>query len=104
MPEIMPAPIRFNHTDPKEVLYSINVGVGEEYVEVVGDLEDSSFEWVIRTPEGVIAYSDRGYGMSDIALRDGLIAYHGLPKDPVQGKPRWSAPPEPMYILDQELM
>lgn len=72
--------IRFSYT-PNEGLRTFHtIGVGsQDTVEVVGDGDNASYEWVIRTPSGVAQHSDCGYGMPEVALRDGLIAYLGLP-------------------------
>ena len=68
----------FRYTDNKKDLYSIEVDTGQ-YVEVVGDPDNASYEWIIRSQECVTEYSDDGYGMPEVALRDGLIAYLGMP-------------------------
>jgi hypothetical protein len=79
----------FGFTINKEVLYSLKVGMSEDCVEVVGDPDNGCYEWIIRTLEGVLEHSDCGYGMPSVALRDGLIAYYGLPEDPIEVAPRW---------------
>ena len=45
---------------------------------VVGDKANASYEWVIEKEGKIVAHSNAGHGDSSIALRDGLIAYHGL--------------------------
>lgn len=70
--------IRFNYTNCRALVLAVGVDM-EVAVEVVGDPENACYEWVIRRGASVEKHSDVGYGSSDIALRDGLIAYHGLP-------------------------
>lgn len=72
-------PLKLRYTDATRltVLYLIEMSDGYS-VEVVGNPEDGSYEWVLFR-EGKLEHSDCGYGDSDIALRDGLIAMHGLP-------------------------
>lgn len=45
---------------------------------VIGDRANGSYEWVIEDKGRIVANSNVGYGDDSIALRDGLIAYHGL--------------------------
>lgn len=45
---------------------------------VIGDLANASYEWVIEGHGKICAHSNDGYGDTSVALRDGLIAYHGL--------------------------
>jgi len=45
---------------------------------VIGDRANATYEWVIEVYGKILAHSNDGYGVSSIALRDGLIAYHGL--------------------------
>lgn len=43
------------------------------------------YEWLIRTERGRIKqHSDCGYGIAAIALRNGLIAYFGMPQDRIE--------------------
>lgn len=69
----------FNYTAAKVTLYSIPVGMNTS-VEVVGDPDNCSYEWIHRTDNRIDRHSDDGYGMAQVALRDGLIAYLGMPK------------------------
>lgn len=51
-------------------------GHGTDRIQVVGDPDNASYEWVIRDEAGkIIEYSDSGYGSTLVALRDGLAAY-----------------------------
>jgi len=68
----------FKYTDNKATILTIPVGIGD-FVQVVGDPENASYEWTISTPNGVREHSDNGYGIPEVALRDGLIAYFGMP-------------------------
>lgn len=48
-------------------------------LEVFGDGANGSYEWVLLELERPSKHSDAGYGDPSIALRDGLIEYHGQP-------------------------
>ncbi|MBA6062150.1 MULTISPECIES: hypothetical protein [Pseudomonas] len=51
-------------------------------VEVFGDGANGSYEWRLVDEAGLVEqHSDCGYGIPAIALRDGLIAYYGTPRD-----------------------
>lgn len=54
----------------------------DDHVDVVRDPENAAYEWVIRAPDGVREYSDVAYGSPEVALRDGLMAYRGMPETP----------------------
>lgn len=50
-------------------------------VEVFGDGDNGSYEWrIVADNDLVEQHSDCGYGIPAIALRNGLIAYYGLPE------------------------
>jgi hypothetical protein len=72
---------RMQYSEPVSVLHEIKMD-GFVTLLVVGHPDMGSYEWVLArgdvTPD---KHSDAGYGCADIALRDGLIAYHGLPAD-----------------------
>lgn len=75
------SPLRdtFTYTEPTAKLRSLCVD-RDRYLDIVGDPANISYEWVIRDTEGqVLHHSDCGYGDDVVALRDGLIAYCGLP-------------------------
>jgi hypothetical protein len=44
-------------------------------VEVFGDPDNASYEWLIRTKGVIEAHSNCAYGHDAIALRDGLNEY-----------------------------
>jgi len=46
-------------------------------LEVYGDGSNASYEWALLDREGPTKYSDSGYGITFVALRDGLIEYWG---------------------------
>ena len=48
-----------------------------DHVVVVGDPDNASYEWLIRTPNGERERSNSNYGSPEAALRDGLTAYLG---------------------------
>lgn len=81
---ILPHLRHLKYTEPVCVLHELNLGDGFT-VRVIGDPGNGAYEWLISRPEGSIKskveFSDCGYGCSDIALRDGLIAYFGLPNE-----------------------
>lgn len=75
---------RFNYSglnEQRPVIHTVET-CGDR-IEVVGDGDNGCYEWVIWQREKVGAvhritqHSDDGYGCSGIALRDGLIVYHG---------------------------
>jgi hypothetical protein len=68
---------RFKYTGAAEVLMSVDVDMDAELL-IVGQPQNGSYEWVIVNHGAVERHSDCGYGMRSIALRDGLIAYHGM--------------------------
>lgn len=72
----------FKYTDNVKTVHSIACGP-VTFVEVVGDPDYATYEWVIRSEKsGVVRHSDDGYGFAEAALRDGLIAHLGLPNAP----------------------
>lgn len=78
-----PAPLRlphFKYTGDAVILMSIDVDMGAEVL-IVGQPQNAAYEWVIVNHGKIESHSDCGYGQKTIALRDGLIAYHG-PQEP----------------------
>lgn len=45
---------------------------------IVGAKASASYEWILEDRGKIVAHSNDGYGQFSMALRDGLIAYHGL--------------------------
>lgn len=73
--------VRFEYTDNRKTLHSVSVDMTRT-LDVVGDPNNGSYEWLIRNGEKTVeAHSNCGYGSPDIALRDGLIYYHGVPTE-----------------------
>jgi len=70
---------QFKYSRVTHELCIVDVDVASEVV-IVGDPNNGCYEWLIRTRGVIETYSDVAYGDSSIALRDGLIAYHGLPQ------------------------
>jgi hypothetical protein len=60
-------------------LYSMDVDMDAE-VRIVGDPANGAYEWIIVEHGIVTKHSDCGYGMPSIAMRDGLVEFHGLPE------------------------
>jgi hypothetical protein len=77
-----------HYSEPCFVLHELDLGDGY-FIRVIGDPDNGAYEWCVERPESAkrygkpaIEYSDAGYGQTEIALRDGLIAYFGLPEEP----------------------
>jgi hypothetical protein len=64
----------FKYTRVTATYHRIEVDA-DTFVEVVGDGPNASYEWQIRKGQRIEAHSDLGYGIPEVALRDGLIAY-----------------------------
>lgn len=66
-------PPEFKYTRPWSECRVIHENtLGETKVLVVGDPDNGSYEWVVLVKGKVDSYSDCGFGISEIALRDGL--------------------------------
>lgn len=70
--------LKLNYTTPELVFYRIDID-GTNSLLVIGGDGEGAYEWVVLKGGAVEKHSDCGYGMSDIALRDGLIYCFGLP-------------------------
>lgn len=46
---------------------------------VVGDPDNGCYEWALEKNSAIQLHSDVAYGSPEVALRDGLIAFYGLP-------------------------
>lgn len=68
----------FKYTGEATVLMSVDVDMDAELL-IVGQPGNGAYEWVVVNHGKVEQHSDCGYGQISIALRDGLIAYHGAP-------------------------
>jgi hypothetical protein len=70
----------FKYTGEAKVVMRVDVDMYAEVV-IVGQPENGAYEWLIVNEIvggfTVERHSDCGYGQKSIALRDGLIAYHG---------------------------
>lgn len=72
--------MHFAYTNSSRLQTYYSVRVEDSILEVVGDGDHGSYEWVVRDSAGkVLRHSDSGYGISEAALRDGLIHELGLP-------------------------
>lgn len=67
------------------ILHELEIDDGY-FIRVIGDPDNGGYEWVIERPgptpytkRPAIEFSNVGYGITEIALRDGMIAYYGLP-------------------------
>ena len=70
-----------HYTDDVRTLLTVECDSGLS-VEVFGDGDNGSYEWRLVGDNGLVEqHSDCGYGIPAIALRDGLIAYYGMPRD-----------------------
>lgn len=80
---ILPRLGTLTYTRPKCVLHELPLAP-EIILRVIGDPENGGYEWVIEsvaTNERELESSNCGYGQSAIALRDGLIAFFGVPEE-----------------------
>jgi hypothetical protein len=68
---------RFKYTGESQVVMSVDVDMDAELF-IVGQPQNGAYEWVIVNHGAIENHSDCGYGDHSIALRDGLIAFHGL--------------------------
>lgn len=88
---------RMKYSRPLKVLHEVSLDMYVTLL-VVGDPNNAEYEWVLVSNDDApkpreTQYSNLGYGMSCIALRDGLIAYHGLPDALRQLRIRLAAKP-----------
>jgi hypothetical protein len=67
--------MKLDYTENKRTVYVVACGLGET-VEVFGDPENASYEWLIRKDGEIECHSNDGYGDDSIALMKGLIEYH----------------------------
>jgi hypothetical protein len=73
------ASLRFKYTSRPVLHHTVCVD-RDRHLDVVGDASIASYEWVLRDNAGdVLRHSDCGYGVPTVALRDGLVAFYGLP-------------------------
>jgi hypothetical protein len=70
--------VGFKYTGDAKILMIVDVDMYAQLL-IVGQPENGAYEWVIVVHDKVEGHSDVGYGQRSIALRDGLIAYHGAP-------------------------
>ncbi len=68
-------PLTYTDGTCLKVLHDLDVGDGVR-VKVIGDPENGAYEWCIER-EGGLTFSDSGYGLPEIALRDGLTVWYG---------------------------
>lgn len=73
--------LRRRYGDTVSIIRALDVD-DDVRVIVVGDPNNGSYDWGIERRGLVEQHSDVGYGIADVALRDGLIAYYGPPKSP----------------------
>lgn len=71
-------PPAYKYTDAIRELYRIPVDCNAVLI-IEGDPNNASYEWRIEGGSQDGEHSNCGYGMPEIALRDGLIAYFGAP-------------------------
>lgn len=69
--------LRLDYTRIEHECYRVEFDSKHQLV-VIGDLDNACYEWAIEASGTIIANSNCGYGETSIALRDGLIAFHGL--------------------------
>lgn len=84
---------RMKYSTPVKVLYEVPVDMKVTLL-VIGDPDNAAYEWVLVRDDGsVISFSNQGCGSSSFSLRDGLIAYHGLPNELVNLRKRLMSEP-----------
>lgn len=70
----------FEYSRTPDTLFTVQLDLGRT-LKVIGDRSNGCYEWIIEPCLAADMHSDCGYGQPDIALRDGLIAYHGVPNE-----------------------
>lgn len=71
--------MQFKYTENRATLLSIHCSMVDS-VDVVGDPDNAAYEWLIVRNGKPCEHSDVAYGSPEVALRDGLIAYLGMPE------------------------
>lgn len=75
--------LALNYTTDVKTLMTVECDSGFS-IEVFGDEANGSYEWRLVDEGGLVEqHSNCGYGIPAIALRDGLIAYYGTPRDDI---------------------
>lgn len=81
IPERLVRPLaELKYSAVASVFYEIDLWDGC-WLWVVGDGDNACYEWVIELPNEPLKFSNAGYGVKEVALRDGLIEFFGLPTD-----------------------
>ena len=72
--------LKLDYSRDVETVLTISIDM-TMVLEIFGDPDNASYEWCLVRKDGEVEqHSNCGYGISSIALRDGLCAYHGLPE------------------------
>jgi hypothetical protein len=71
--------LNLRYSAPVKIIRQLDVDADARIL-VIGDGNVGAYEWAIEKDGSVEQHSDLGYGIADIALRDGLITYFGLPQ------------------------
>lgn len=72
--------LMLDHSRDVDTVWTISLDMATT-LEIFGDPENACYEWcLVGKDDQVKQHSNCAYGSSSIALRDGLCAYHGLPK------------------------
>jgi hypothetical protein len=75
--------LRLKYSEAIAILRTLDVD-HDIRILVIGDPDNGAYEWAIERSGNIERHSDAGYGIADVALRDGLIAYYGLPTAPMR--------------------
>jgi len=67
---------RYNWSEPVHLFYHIDLGsIGcDRHLVVVGDGNNGCYDWAEFRDAQFVKSSNAGYGMTEVCLRDGLIA------------------------------
>ena len=87
IPEQIKLQLKLDYSTPVCILHELEIEDGY-FIRVIGDPDNGAYEWLIERPKPTpytnrpaVEFSNCGYGISEVAFRDGLIAYYGLPND-----------------------
>lgn len=67
---------KFKFSDVNSIVLRLELEA-DDFLYVVGDRDNGSYEFVILRGDDVVDFSDCGYGIPNIALREGLSMYYG---------------------------
>lgn len=74
---LYPYLLSFKYMTPTRVVTLCDLEVDNGRVKVIGEPGNGVYEWVLEYLDGHIEHSNRGYGVPECALRDGLAMWWG---------------------------